>query len=564
MLRLKDKSVRFPERYPKIERYEGTIHEPGWVKVNGVKLRSGVDYMPQPGLQTIMVTQDVDIQLLGGQAGGGKTTGLLLAALDGIHKTGYGCMIVKKQLVATKSGAGGIIDDAKRIFDFAGSEFTSSDNPTFTFPAWGTSIMFTHANFPSDTDKGIKDAQEKFKNFQNSRIFIDEATDHSWRVASYLLSRNRDSSGMSSKMIMTFNTNSNHWTRQLIDWWIDEDGHVIQSRIGKIRYALIRGESVRDIIWADTKEEIVKRCNIVVPDDLYAKGLRPEDMVKSVTFRPCKMAENMILMSATHGQHAANLFNLGETETNKLFYENWNEETQGEATISRQMIKNIWSNPYKEGNEMYASVDVAAGGDNCVMVVWRELTIVAIESFDPEGDYRKVEKWIGATLAHYEVPIGNMAFDATGSGAYLKSYTNGRAITANVRAIQELDEWGNVVTMELFYNLRSQLMGKMQFLMETGKISCVVDQNKYFPHGKNKTDKNLIEIMFEEADIFRRTIKGTKFYFKLKTEFKERYGYSPDYWDAITYRAIFEIDGKAKKEGELELTEADYSSLWQG
>lgn len=561
MLRLKDKGVRFPKRYPHVERYEGTIHDPGWVKVNGVKLRFGIDYMPQPGLQEEMIIQDVDIQLLGGQPGGGKTVGILMAALDGIHMPGYGAMIVKKQLVATKSGAGGIIDDAKRIYDFAGCEFTSSDNPTFTFPAWGTSIMFTHANFSADTDKGLKEAQEKFKNFQNSRLMIDEATDHSWKVISYLLSRNRDSSGMPSKMIMTFNTNSDHWTRQMIDWWIDEDGHVIQDRIGKIRYCVIRGGSVRDIIWGDSREELVTKCHIVVPDDMKAKGMRPEDMVKSLTFRPCKMVENMILMSATKGQHAANIYNLGETETNKLFYENWNEETEGESTLSRQMVKNMWDNPYKEGNTMYASLDVAAGGDNCVMVIWKELTIVAIDNFDPEGDYKKIEQWIATILRQYNVPIENMSFDATGSGAYLKSYTMGRAITANVRAIQELDEYGNPVTMEQFYNLRSQLMGKMQYLMETGQISCVVDRNRLFPHGKGKRGKELIEILHDESDEFRRTVKGTKYYFRLKTEFKERYGYSPDYWDAITYRAIFEIDGKARKEGELELTEADYV-LW--
>ena len=178
MLVLKNKDAVWPELYPKVERELGTVKKKGWVEVDGVRLRDGIDFIPQQGLQEEMITEDVDIQLLGGQIGGGKSFGLLMAALDGIHVAGYGALIVKKQLVATKAGAGGIIDDAKRVYNFAGSEFTGSDNPTFSFPAWGTSITFTHANFSALTEKGLSDAQEKFKNFQNARIFLDEATDH--------------------------------------------------------------------------------------------------------------------------------------------------------------------------------------------------------------------------------------------------------------------------------------------------------------------------------------------------------------------------------------------------
>lgn len=489
-----------------------------------------------------------------------NTLGLLLKALDGIHVRGYGCLIVKKQLVSTKSGAGGIIDDAKRVFDFGGSEFTSSDNPTFTWPTWGTSVTFTHANFSAETEKGLFDAQEKLKNFQNAAVFVDECTDHDWKVINYLLSRNRDSSGVPSKFIMTFNTNSHHFTRRIIDWWIGEDGRVIPERIGKIRYAKIGGDSVKDIIWGDTKQEVVEKAGIIVPDDLKAKGMVAEDLVKSVTFRPCKISENMVLLSATKGGHAANIFNLGETETKKLFDEDWNAESEGTATVSRQMVRDIWINPYQEGGVMYASLDVAGGGDNCVMIIWKEMTIVAIENFD--GDSKELELWIKSTLNNYKVPIRNMSFDATGIGSYLKGYTDGRAVTANMRPIQEYDDAGNPVTMELYFNVRSQLMAKAQYMFETGQISCVVDKNKLYPHGKKKIPKELVEILIEESDEFRRTTKGNRFYFKSKDEFKDRFGYSPDYMDAIIYRMIFTLDGKERKEVEMELTEADYAGLY--
>lgn len=564
MLILKNKNAEWPKLYPKVERYEGTMEEKGWVKVDGVLLRDKIDYIPQEGLQTEMITQDVDIQLLGGQPGAGKSFGLLMAALDGIEQKGYGCLIVKKQLVATKEAAGGIIEDAKRIFsEYAGCEFTSSDNPTFSFPAWKTSITFTHANFSGNTNKSLTDAQEKFKNFQVSHLYIDEATDHSWKVINYLLSRNRDSSGVKSKLIMTFNTNSDHWTRQMIDWWIDENGDVIRDRVGVVRYCWITGSSVRDIVWGDSKEEVIKKANIIVPDDLKEKGMTPEKMVKSVIFRPSRMVDNMVLLSATKGGHAANIFNLGGIETGKLFYGNWNQEIDGEATVSKDMIKDIWNNPYAPGETMYASLDVAGGGDNCVMYIWKELTIIAIENF--YGDYKELEGWIKDILYQYKVPIQNMAFDATGVGSYLKSYTEGRAVTANMRPLQEYDDAGNAVTMELYFNIRSQLMGKTQYLMETGQISCKVDMYKNYPHGKNKTPKALIDVLNEEIDVFRRTTRTNgKFYFKNKDEFKDRFGYSPDYMDALIYRSIFILDGKDRKEVVQELTAADYAGLYNG
>ena len=113
------------------------------------------------------------------------------------------------------------------------------------------------------------------------------------------------------------------------------------------------------------------------------------------------------------------------------------------------MVRDIWTNPYKQGETMYASLDVAGGGDNCVMIIWKELTIVAIENF--EGDPKELELWIKATLNSYKVPVRNMSFDATGIGNYLKGYTDGRAVTTNMRPIQEYDEAGNPVTMELLF-----------------------------------------------------------------------------------------------------------------
>ena len=100
-------------------------------------------------------------------------------------------------------------------------------------------------------------------------------------------------------------------------------------------------------------------------------------------------------------------------------------ESEGTATVSRQMVRDIWTNPYKQGETMYASLDVAGGGDNCVMIIWKELTIVAIENF--EGD-RSIDEMIATAMA--------FAGEETDLADFLKN-AEPMFVTANGNLIKE-------------------------------------------------------------------------------------------------------------------------------
>ena len=88
-------------------------------------------------------------------------------------------------------------------------------------------------NFEGNTEKSERESQEKAKNKQCSFIAFDELTDFSFNIWSYFFSRNRDNSGFKPKMIATFNCNGWHFTRTMIDWYIDEEGLIIPERVGK-------------------------------------------------------------------------------------------------------------------------------------------------------------------------------------------------------------------------------------------------------------------------------------------------------------------------------------------
>ncbi|WAX17123.1 hypothetical protein PF672P1_00065 [Parabacteroides phage PF672P1] len=522
---------------------------------------TGYEYIGKDECRCIKVSNPDNLYIAGeGFVVTHNTFGILLSALDGVEKPGYGALIIKKQLVSTKETAGSIIQDAKRVYsNYADCQFSSSDYPTFAFPTWGTSISFTHSNFDATTEKRAQEAQEKAKNFQCSHIFFDELTDFDYRTWSYWLSRNRDSSGVPSKMICTFNTNSHHFTRRMIDWYIDENGQVIPERIGKVRYFLMRGDSEEGIIWGNTKEEVVRLGNIEVTEDLKAIGMSNEDMVKSFTFMPCKMSENRALMNATKGGHAANIFNLGEEETNKLFYENWNEEGASTSRVSKQAIRNLFTNPYDESyDEMFATLDVSGGGDLCSMLVWKGLRLIKIEVF--EGGYDKLERWIRPTLSAWNVPVENLAIDTTGLGQYLKSYiTNARHVTYNTVAIKEYDEAGNAIEAEKYYNVRSQLIAKTEAMIMKGEMTIDIDRNAVFPHGTKRIPKILEDILIEESNIFKRTERNGRLYYLNKKEFISKYRVSPDIMDSICLRSVFELQNVKRKEKEVVFTESDYN-----
>lgn len=571
MFRLRNPQTPLPAKIPRAIRHIGTVKEEMWTEVDGFKLRKGKDFITQEGLQEYIVQrEDVDILLLGSQPGCGKTAGLLMAALDGIDKKkdgmAHGVLFVKKELVSTKDSAGSITQDAKVFFNFADCVFTISENPTASFEKWNTTITFTHANFPN-TPNGIKKMQEKFKNFQCARIFIDEATDHNFSTFTYLQSRNRDTSGVVPRMVLTFNVNSWHWTRQVIDWWLmldPETGMRIADpkKIGKIRYACIKGSTPADIVWGDTKEEVVKKANIVVPPELLKVGIKPEDMVRSIAFRPAVMSENMEMLAATQGKHAANVFNTGGAETRKLWNMDWDAEEESPSEVSYKMIDDLFSNPVDEANaENFGSADVSVGGDLFPFVAWRGHTITAIELIEA-SDPSYIPVMITRLLEKYNIPMRNFAYDGTGVGEYLKGYINARPIVANTRAITMQDEYGNDADIETFANLNSQIMGKMQYYLETRQVSCEVDAQKTYPHGRNKTPKYLVDILKEEAEVFKKSDVNGKTKYNSKLEFKHHYGYSPDITDAIKYRFVFDIENPKRKEAEPKYSEKDYYSVF--
>ena len=568
MFKLKPNHATFPPRYDHIERKDPTKDSNGYDKIGNFILRDNIDFAPQRGIQEDACRDDSDVIFLAGAIQMGKTFLQMLKALYGVDKPGYSARFISVRLQDSKKG-GSLFRDGVSIWgNFANCQYTSSDYPAFTWPQWNSSVLMIHSNFNTDNPTEYQDFKEYAKKNQASYIAIDEATDMTFKMWSFWFGRNRDASGMRPCMILSFNPEYQHFTTQMLldAGYIGSDYYVKPEMVGKQKFFYLAGDEPESIIWGDTKAEVAARANISITEKEAKAGITPEDIVKSFNFYTGEAADNLKLLHATGGGAIANMHAVGGTQRKVLKQGYFGPVDKAELTISRQQIRDIFTNPiYNEEDGMFATLDVSGGdtnSDNCPMVIWQGLRIVAIEMF--KGDAKELVDWIDEILKKYNVPVEHFSWDATGIGSYLKAYTKGYPVTANKAAIQELDENGNPVTTELYFNVRSQLLGKMKVLIETGKISCSLDPDTRIRYGRKGETQRLIDILITEMDLFAAETKNKRIFYKSKDLYKASHQKnSPDLMDSICLRAIFELDARPKKQPSPEIEDDAYDELYQ-
>lgn len=569
MLRLKDQNAPKPALYDHVQRQLPTVKDKGWDKVGDFLLREKKDFMPQPGLQENFIRCNSNIIFLCGAATMGKSYGMLMKFLRGIEKPGFSGRFISMRLADSKKGTSIYRDAVELLGNYSNCEVSSSDSPTFAWSKWNSAVQLIHSNFNIDNPTEWDDFKELAKKNQASEIQIDEGSDMPFKMFTYWMSRNRDSSGMKPQITMSFNPEFTHWTTTFLlnGGYIDPTTYYIKPGMnGKTRYVYFEGDDVNDVIWGDSAAEVAAAAGIVLSEADIKAGLTPEDMVKSFTMFTGEASDNLKLVSATGGGSVANLHATGATQRNILKGAYFGPNNNEKSSVSKQMILNLATNPISDDENMYATMDISGAAssdkpDICQMVVWKGLRFIAIETF--EGRMNEIVPWIEMMLNKYGVPMSNFAFDATGIGFFLKDFINANPITANKAALQEYDENGNQVTFEQYFNVRSQLLGKTKVLIETGRMSTSLDLNGTYKYGKKGTLRSLRDILFDEADLFVSTTRNKRIYYLSKDEYIARHQKnSPDLMDTISLRSFWELDARPKKQPSPEVEDDAYDGLF--
>lgn len=564
--RLINKNLAFPPLYPKVEREDPTINDKGWDRVGGFTLRDKVDYMPQPGLQEDFCRCESNLILMCGAMSMGKTFAMDLKALYGVDKPAFSAAMISVRAMDSKKGSSMLRDAIEVCGKFGECDVNSSDVPTLYWERWNSSFRLIHSNFNADNPTEWEDFKDYAKKVQASYIAIDEATQiKQFKMFSYWFGRNRDASGMTPQMALSFNPEHTHWTTQMLldAGYLDSNWILKPEMNGVTRYFYIKGDTPESIIWGDTPEEVAKLADIQLSERDKAVGATINQIVKSFTCFTGEAADNKKLVAATKGQSLGNLHAVGGTQRSIVKGAYFGPIDNEEINVNRQMIHNLWENPINDDENMYATLDVSGGSlesDNAPMLIWKGLRLIDIKFF--RGDPKQLVEWIESTLRQYSVPVGNFAYDATGLGYYLRAYTSGMPITANKRCLAEYDVNGNQVQIDEYFNLRSQLLGRTEVMLKKGEISFGVDKALVIPYGKGNQTRRLIDVLFDEMNVFITEKRNKKIYYRSKDEYKSKFKSSPDLMDALSYRAIFELDTRERKQPKPQVPQNAYYGLY--
>ena len=147
-------------------------------------------------------------------------------------------------------------------------------------------------------------------NYQGSQIPLigfDELTHFSWTQFMYMFSRNRSPiAGIPSYIRATTNPDPDRWVRNMISWWIDDDGYAISDRSGVIRWFVVENDK---IIWGTSRDELIRKDSSRLP--------------KSFSFIASTIYDNKILLKSDPA-YLASLEALSYFEREQLLMGNWN------------------------------------------------------------------------------------------------------------------------------------------------------------------------------------------------------------------------------------------------
>lgn len=199
---------------------------------------------------------------------------------------------------------GGLRDESFKIYPQLGAKLRETDN-RWTFPTQAT-VRFAHLQHDTDV-----------LNWQGSQIpFIgfDELTHFEESQFFYMLSRNRSMSGVKPYVRATTNPDATSWVKRFLSPWIDPT-HPLHAESGEIRY-MVRRENT--IYWYTTFEEATRENEI-----LWSAQLKPENVIKTVTFVAARIYDNKILLSE-NPEYLGNLMALPLVERERLLNGDWN------------------------------------------------------------------------------------------------------------------------------------------------------------------------------------------------------------------------------------------------
>jgi len=473
-----------------------------------------------------------------------NTVTMLMEPIYDIKNKHFNGIIFRKN----KDDFENIINESKRWFSHLGRYNKSKDDMTWNFKT-GAKLGLTIYDMP------MSDFDTKFRGQQFAYIGIDELPQMPFEMFKFLMTSNRNTVGVHSRILGTCNPDPLSWLRKFVDWWIGKEdtvysdgkmhperkGFAIPERDGVVRYCYMPDDSVDNIIWGDTPEEVYEQCKDLIDDawdpewEQYGYT-KTSFFVKSVTFIKASLKDNKALLKNDPG-YIASLLNQPPEIRAREFDGNWDIIKTGDDLIQAYHLDKVFQNAQMIDDEVRrATCDVAGtGGDNCVTWFWIGWHIADV--FVCRRDPFTTATLLKAKLQEWGVLEQNFAYDLNGMGQVLKGAFPKAVPFNNQEAVALKDK-------HLYDNKKSQCA--YMFAERTQQAGWSIESTLLSRKYKvGKEVRTLYDILQTERKCVKQDMskeeKGWCLIHKEQMKHKSVVGHSPDFFEALFMREIFVI-----------------------
>lgn len=375
---------------------------------------------PQAGFQEKFVSTNVDFCVGGGVLNCGKSFAAVLSVAEPSIDSRFRGLFLRNNLGDARA-SGGLLDTFKEVYRNA-VDVVESGEPRVTFKHSGSKIDVTHVS-----DQSRDKVLQRFKGRQYDFIYFDEGTGFTWECFTAIYTRNRGTASWTGKVRMTTNPDRNHWLRTFLDWYIGIDGFIREDREGVVRYFYLAGETVKDVVWGDTKLEVYNKCKIDIDRKLAkingATGKATyEDMIKSFTFYLGRISENKASIGNNSG-YVGSVAVSGGRNAEQLLEGNWNvsPDEDLDAPIPSDMANQVFMNDDQRNGDKWITCDLAdSGTDNFLCLAWDGFHIYDILMLGKTTPRQNAEQLEMFAVKH-GISNSHIIYDAI-RGTYINDY----------------------------------------------------------------------------------------------------------------------------------------------
>ena len=329
-----------------------------------------------------------------------------------------GCFI--RRTLGDLKVAGGVVEKFQEVY---GDNITVkiSENPLIRFKNSGAEVECRQIQ-----NEDMKRVTETWKGSEYDVIAFEELTGFEWTTFKYLLTRNRGKAKNTGHIIATTNPKHNHWVRKFIDGYI-KDSHIDPDMDGVVRYFYVAGETVDDVVWGDSKEQVYERCKEQIDRNVRAaksKDVTYKNFIKSFCFYLGKTSENTTMLK-NNPDYFGSIAAAGAKQTAIFIDGNWDideDEDEENIPIHHEWAKACLVNDGCTNGDLWVTADLAdVGKDNCVFLAWNGFHIFGIEVISNQTTPFENAQRLQLFAADHNVPDSHIIYDGT-RALYISDY----------------------------------------------------------------------------------------------------------------------------------------------